>query len=60
MSAGETYVAFVVWLKRALLPARLPGIEIPNLNELQEINNMLAERVMTWTQEWKEQGVRRE
>ncbi len=49
--------AFVVWLKRVLLPARLPGIEIPNLNELQEINDMLAERVMTWTEEWKEQGI---
>jgi hypothetical protein len=24
---------------------------------LQEINDMLAERVMSWTQEWKEQGV---
>jgi len=51
--------AFVVWLKRVLLPARLPGIEIPNLNELQEINDMLAERVMTWTQEWMEQGMQR-
>jgi len=50
--------AFVVWLKRVLLPARLPGIEIPNLNELQEINDMLAERVMTWTEQWKQQGVK--
>lgn len=49
--------AFVVWLKRVLLPARLPGIEIPELTELQEIHDMLAERVKTWTQDWKEQGI---
>jgi hypothetical protein len=50
--------AFVVWLKRVLLPARVPGVEIPNFSELQELHDMLAERVKTWTQEWKEQGLR--
>ena len=49
--------AFVVWLKRVLLPARVPGVEIPNFSELQELHDMLAERVKTWTQEWKEQGL---
>ena len=48
--------AFVVWLKRVLLPARVPGVEIPNFSELQELHDMLAERVKTWTQEWKDQG----
>jgi predicted transposase YdaD len=47
----------VVWLKRVLLPARVPGVEIPNFSELQELHDMLAERVKTWTQEWKEQGL---
>ena len=45
--------AFVVWLKRVLLPARVPGVEIPNFSELQELHDVLAERVKTWTQEWK-------
>jgi predicted transposase YdaD len=49
--------AFVVWLKRVLLPARVPGAEIPNVVELQEMRAMLAERVKTWTEEWKEQGL---
>lgn len=50
--------AFVVWLKRVLLPARVPGVEIPNVIELQEMRDMLAERVKTWTEEWKEQGLK--
>jgi hypothetical protein len=41
--------AFVVWLKRVLLPARVPGTDIPNVIELQEMQAMLAERVKTWT-----------
>jgi len=49
--------AFVVWLKRVLLPARIPGTEIPDIIELQEMQTMLAERVKTWTEDWKEQGI---
>ena len=41
--------AFVVWLKRVLLPARVPGADIPHVIELQEMQAMLAERVKTWT-----------
>jgi hypothetical protein len=49
--------AFVVWLRRVLLPARVPGAEIPEITDLQEMHTMLAERVKTWTEEWKQQGV---
>ncbi len=55
---GDLRRAFVVWLKRVLLPARVPGAEIPNVIELQEMHAMLAERVKTWTEEWKQEGVR--
>ncbi len=48
--------AFVVWLKRVLLPARVPGADIPNIIELQEMHDMLAERVKTWTEDWKAEG----
>jgi hypothetical protein len=47
--------AFVVWLKRVLLPARVPGAEMPEVTDLQEMHAMLAERVKTWTEEWKQQ-----
>jgi predicted transposase YdaD len=49
--------AFVVWLRRVLLPARLPGVALPDVNDLQEVDRMLAERVIEWTTEWKRQGL---
>ena len=51
--------AFTVWIHRVLLPARLPGQEIPEANDLLEVENMLAERVKEWTQEWKEEGLQK-
>jgi hypothetical protein len=49
--------AFTVWLRRVLLPARVPGVAIPEVLELQEVRDMLAERVIEWTREWKEEGL---
>jgi len=49
--------AFTVWIKRVLLPARLPGIELPEMSDLNEVNTMLAERVKQWTEEWKAEGM---
>jgi hypothetical protein len=48
---------FATWMWEVLLPARLPGIEMPKRLELQEIKSMLAERVMEWTENWKQQGL---
>jgi predicted transposase/invertase (TIGR01784 family) len=49
--------AFTVWLKRVFLPGRLPGVEFGGINDLQEVQSMLAERVIEWTEEWKRQGL---
>ena len=49
--------AFAVWLRDVLLPARLPGVRIEAVLELNEVRNMLAERVLEWTEEWKRQGL---
>lgn len=49
--------AFTVWLKRVLLPGRMPGVEFNNVNELCEVKSMLAERVVDWTLDWKQQGI---
>ncbi len=49
--------AFTVWLRRVLLPARLPGVEIPEGHDLVEMHTMLAERVVEWTQRWKAEGL---
>lgn len=48
---------FAVWLKRVLLPSRMRGLNFDELNDLQEIDSMLAERVKDWTRDWREQGV---
>jgi hypothetical protein len=40
-----------------LLPARLPGVRIDAVVELSEVQDMLAERVLEWTREWKQQGL---
>ncbi|WP_313053334.1 Rpn family recombination-promoting nuclease/putative transposase [Pseudomonas lopnurensis] len=48
---------FTVWLKRVLLPSRMRGINFDQLHDLQEIDNMLAERVKDWTRDWREQGI---
>lgn len=49
--------AFLTWLLRVLLPARLGEKKVPEVNELSEVRVMLAERVIEWTKEWKEQGL---
>ena len=50
--------AFTVWINRVLLPARVPGQEVPKVHDLMEVQTMLAERVKEWTKEWKEEGLR--
>ena len=49
--------AFTVWLKRVILPARTLDEQFPEINDLQEVHTMLAERVKQWTQEWRQAGV---
>jgi hypothetical protein len=49
--------AFTVWMKRVLLPGRLPTVAIPEVNDLMEMQSMLAERVLEWHQQWKEEGL---
>jgi hypothetical protein len=55
---GQTSLrrAFTVWLKRVFLPGKMPGVELGSINDLQEVQSMLAERVTEWTEEWKRQG----
>ncbi|MBV5308645.1 Rpn family recombination-promoting nuclease/putative transposase [Chromatium okenii] len=51
--------AFTEFLRLVLLPARLPGIELPIMHELSEVRAMLSERVKEWTQQWEQQGLLR-
>ncbi|WP_019589891.1 MULTISPECIES: Rpn family recombination-promoting nuclease/putative transposase [unclassified Thioalkalivibrio] len=49
--------SFTVWIKRVLLPARVPGVDLEQVADLQEVRSMLAERVEEWTRDWKQQGI---
>jgi len=49
--------AFTVWIKRVFLPGRMPGVEIAQVRDIQEVKSMLAERVIEWTKEWEQKGV---
>ena len=49
--------AFSEWLSQVLLPLRLPGVNLPALTNLEDIDTMLAERVVEWTEQWKQQGL---
>jgi len=49
--------AFAVWIRRVLLPVRLPGQTLPEISDLTEVDTMLAERVKEWTYEWKQEGI---
>jgi len=48
---------FTTWLRRVILPRRLPHVYLPELNELQEMRNMLAETVQQWYAEAEAQGL---
>lgn len=39
------------------LPGRLPGVTLPEFGTILEAKTMLAERVIEWTQNWKEEGI---
>lgn len=49
--------AFTVWIRRVLLPSRLPGTILPEANDLLEVKTMLAETVQNWTQQWMQEGL---
>jgi hypothetical protein len=51
--------AFGSWMGNVLLPLRMPGVEIPQMADLQEVKTMLADRVVEWTREWERGGFKK-
>lgn len=49
--------AFARWVRKTLLPGRMPGVDFSSIHDLAEAETMLAERVKQWTEEWKQQGL---
>jgi len=49
--------AFVRWVRYVLLPRALPDVDIPQVDDLLEIKDMLTEHSRSWTHQWKMEGV---
>ena len=49
--------AFTIWLKRVFLPGRMPTVAFDEIQDLQEVTNMLSERVKEWSKNWEQQGI---
>jgi hypothetical protein len=47
---------FTVWIKRVLLPGRMPGLSLSKVGTVLEAKTMLAERVNEWTQKLLAEG----
>ncbi len=47
---------FSIWLSR-LLRSRLKNDNIPEFQELKEVDSMLAETITEWTEQWKAEGI---
>lgn len=48
--------SFTVWLRRVLLPRRLPDTQLPEMSDLHEVDTMLTDTVQEWTKEWQKEG----
>jgi hypothetical protein len=48
--------AFAVWIHRVLLRRMVPKEPFPEVYDLEEVDAMLAERVIQWTEQWKNEG----
>ena len=48
--------AFTVWINRMVIKRIVRGNHPPEVNELSEVQTMLAERMTQLTEEWKQEG----
>jgi hypothetical protein len=44
------------WLTRVVLPARFPGLHVPEVRDLKEMQSMLEENMARWAREAKEEA----
>ena len=54
--------SFVIWLKRVFLPRQQLGLNLDELNainDLDEVHAMLSERIKKWPDEWMEKGIQK-
>ena len=49
--------AFASWTRYVLLPRALPEVDMPKVDDLLEIKDMLTEHSRSWTHQWKMEGL---
>jgi len=49
-------LAFRTWFRRVKLPRHLPGVELPEFIDLQEVENMLTVTTLNWFEQSREEG----
>lgn len=47
----------VAWLSKVVLPERVPEVEVPKIQELDEFQDYVESTMPTWTEQWKAEGV---
>ncbi len=53
---AELRRTIALWLTQTLLPLRLPGVNVPIVEKLEEVSPMIEEHAIDWTAQWKQQG----
>ncbi|MEM7585496.1 MAG: hypothetical protein AAF560_19050, partial [Acidobacteriota bacterium] len=46
----------LAWLSKVVLPARVPGAEVPELRDLEEFKTYLEVKMQPWTEQWRDEG----
>src|SRR5690606_35176745 len=49
--------AFTSWTRHVLLPRALPEVDMPKVDDLLDIKDMLTEHSRSWTHQWKMEGL---
>lgn len=52
----ELQQAFTAWLRDVLLQERAPGVSIPPVSTLREIETMIVQEKIDWSLRWRQQG----
>lgn len=51
------YVYLLLEFQSSVDPKRMPGVQLPSLDDLSEVYHMLSENLETWTDQWKREGL---
>ena len=44
------------WLGKVVLPNRLPAIDFPDIQDLDDFYTVMEDQMMSWTEQWFQQG----